>query len=237
MDTPGNAMSFLARQTPCPQCGSGDAWVLPGPQGKTATVYCAQCRIKLTTLTRPNLQEMTMPKGKETVAPPSAPMLTAEPKPEPDDIPEPTVPPAAIEPLPPATPATLPENFGAHEALLQGFCQHLQTRLHRWMMDEHHQLTQGMDITMSGIRDYALKVLQCNEHAEYQLAHALETLQVQGLPLLNPPYQAVLQARTPAGYAITLTLTKSTAATLVEELGRLEGWLQAQGYSAGTEPR
>ena len=223
-------MRFLERQAPCPQCGSGDAWVLPGPQGKTATVYCAQCRTKLTTLTRPQLKEMTMPTDQAILAPPSAPMLTSASKPEPDDVIDPSVPVGTLEPLPPAKPATLPDGFGAHEALLQGFCQHLQSRLHQWLMDEHRQLTQGMDVTMSGIRDYAQKVLQCNEHAEYQLASALAKLQEEGLPLLSPPYQAVLRAQTPAGYAITLTLTKSTSGALVEELGRLEGWMQAHGY-------
>lgn len=195
-----------------------------------------------------------MPKMQQTppITPPSAPMLSMEP----DDIADPPVPEsladdAMVQPTPgvpleaptmavapsggqaPSQTATgLPDGFRAHEALLQGFCQHLQSRMHSWLMDEHRQLTQGMDVTMSGIRDYALKVLQCNEHAEYQLSDALGKLREDGLQVLGAPYEMSLTVRTPAGIPLTLTIRQRTAAGLLDELTRLEAWLSREGYTA-----
>jgi len=154
---------------------------------------------------------------------------------EPDDIPDPVVPAGTGEPsaATPASNGATPVS-GVPPALLpmaHGFCDYIQNRLHGWLLDEHRQLAQGMDVTMSGIRDYAQKVLQCNEHAEYQLANALEKIQKEGLAMVSPPYQAVVQATTPSGLPLTLTITKLTAPELVNALTNLEAWLTQQGYT------
>jgi hypothetical protein len=133
-------------------------------------------------------------------------------------------------------PSTLPTLDPALVPLLHGFCQHLQTRMHDWMMDEHRQLTKAMDVTMSGIRDYATKVLQGNEHAEYSLADALHKVREEGMLVRELPYTLQVQVKNSTGVPITLTVKKATAAELLDELTRLETWLAMQGYAgAGTE--
>lgn len=167
--------------------------------------------------------------------PPSAPLLTApEAQTEPDDIADPAVPAAVLESAetPPAAP--LPDHFGTHEALLQGFCQHLQHRLHAFMGDEHTAIMKTLDATLVAMKRWVETVCQQNEHAQYTLGDALTKLQSEGLAVIQPPYQARLQVETAAGYPMELTLTKSTAAALIEELGRLEPWLQSNGYKPGS---
>ena len=171
--------------------------------------------------------------------PASAPMLTvsSEPdaaSPEPDDIPEPAVPPTVLASTVEKTPAPPPERFGEHEALLQGFCQVLQQRLHAWMLEEHKDITRTLDATMVAMKRWVETVCQQNEHAQYTLGDALTKLQTDGLAVIQPPYQVKLQVETAAGYPMELTLTKNSAAALIDELSRLEPWLQHHGYKPGT---
>lgn len=166
--------------------------------------------------------------------------------PDPDalnDIPEPVLPSELVTAITPETPVNdspivetqhlngavsrIPE---AMLPLAHGFCDYLQHRLHEWMMNEHRELTKGMDVTMSGIRDYALKVLQGNEHSQYSMADAMKTWSENGLPLVSPPYQVVLRLRSPQGVGMTLTITKATSAQLVEALQGVSAWLHSAGY-------
>jgi len=216
-------------------------WLPPGPHGMTVKLGCAGCHAYLRTLTRPTLKEMTMPL--EMLAPPSAPMMTGAPRPEPDDIIDPEVPPGTLDtPIaeqPPHSPVearattprpdTLPDGV---MPLANGLCAYIRDKMHTFMMDEHKGLMQTLDATLVAMRKWVEIVGQQNEHAQYSLADALTKLQADGLTVIHPPYQAVLHVQTPAGYALALTITKSSSSALVEELGRLEGWLQGHGYGA-----
>jgi hypothetical protein len=152
----------------------------------------------------------------------------------PDDIPDPAVPPGTIDDTPaPALPPTVPALPDALLPLAHGFCQYLQgqARMHGWLMDEHRHLMTTLDASLVSIRDWAREVFQSNEHSQYQMANALE----KGLLLHQShtkaqPYTAVIDARTPHGFPLRLTIEKATSGELIEELGRLEGWLQANGY-------
>lgn len=167
--------------------------------------------------------------------PPSAPMLPSPETPAaPDDIADPVVPAAVLESASQPQPPSLPEHFGQHEALLQGFCQHLEHRLHTFMGDEHTAIMKTLDATLVAMKRWVDTVCQQNEHAQYTLGDALTKLQTEGLAVIQPPYQVRLQVETAAGYPMELTLTKSTAAALIEELGRLEPWLQQSGYKPGS---
>jgi hypothetical protein len=161
-----------------------------------------------------------------------APLLT-------DDVEDPPVPAGTIDvaPVPPDAsmltppPVTIPD---ALVPLAHGFCQYLQSRMHAWLMDEHRSLMTTVDSSLASIRTWAQEVFQSNEHASYQLGDALAKLREGGLTLhqdRTTPYTAVIDARTPQGFTLRLTIEKGTSGELIEELGRLEGWLVSNGYS------
>jgi len=167
----------------------------------------------------------------EKIAPPSAPFLTETPPipaPEPDDIPDPVTPDAVL-----AAVAPLPASFGEHEALLQGFAQHLQAIMHRWMLEEHHTLASGMDATLTGIRDWAKTVFASNEHASYQLSDALLKIQEGGLTLRGEPYKLRVQVVSSQGFPVTIEVMKPDAEQLIAGLEGLLTWLAEAGFHSG----
>jgi exodeoxyribonuclease-5 len=181
------------------------------------------------------------------VTPPSAPFLSNTPADAPDDIVDPTVPVGVLNlpdeglvqghqdgstsPLPPAVPpsvAGLPENL---LPLAHGFCQYVQGLLGTQLEEAAIRMTKSVDLTMSGMAQYTKGVLTANEHASYQLSDALLKLGEQGLKLVETPYTLQVQVRNPAGVPIIITVRKASAAELLDELTRLEGWLEKQGYT------
>lgn len=76
------------------------------------------------------------------------------------------------------------------------------------------------------------KIAVANDHAQYQLANALDRLSAAGVKVHGPPYTATVQARTPQGFPVTLTLHKGSAEDLVQALEGLSTWLQTQSYTA-----
>lgn len=168
----------------------------------------------------------------EKIAPPPSPLMTAPPVETPptpplltDDIPDVAVPAGTL-----AADAT----WRAHEALLSGFCQALSGQMSRLLTDEAIRLTKQVDETLTRLMDYVHGRLEGNEHAEYSLAAALAQVQEKGLTLSQAtatPYTAYVDARTPHGFPLRLTIEKGTSGELIEELGRLEGWLVANGYT------
>ena len=135
---------------------------------------------------------------------------------------------AAAEPLPPTVPP-IPENL---IPLAHGFCQYLQAQFGAKLEESAIRMTKEVSTTVDGMLHYAQGVLQNNEHVGYQLSDALLKVLEGGIKIVRPNYQLVIHAVTPAGLPLTLTVTKDTSAELVEELGRLEGWLGANGYTA-----
>ena len=173
-----------------------------------------------------------MPPKDLSITPPSSPMLMARQAPEPDDIPEPAVPAAVLaEVNTPHASSSLPEGFGAHEALLQGFCQHLQDRLHTFMLEEHKGIMQTLDATLVALRKWVETVGQQNEHSAYQLSDALFKLQEQGILLMENPYKVTIEAVTPEGYPVKIDVVKRTTEELIMAMPALSGWLAAQGYT------
>ena len=197
-----------------------------------------------------------MPKMQQPkVAPPSAPMMTNY-GPEPDDIPDTfPVPPGladeamdahvpglpveapriAQEPPSGTAPTVAPSQVspppGAFLPLAHGFCQYLQSQVHTFLGEEHRQLQASVDVSLAAVRHWAEGMLQGNEHAQYTLGDALLKIQAGGVTqTTGTPYTAVIDARTPHGYPLRLTIEKGTSSELIEELGRLEGWLVANGY-------
>jgi hypothetical protein len=171
-----------------------------------------------------------------TIAPPSSPLMSVPSTETPDavtlltdDIPDPAVPAGTVD-----VPATTADaTWRAHEALLHGFCTAMQGQMSRLLTDEAIRLTKQVDDTITRMMDYVKGRLEGNEHAEYSLAAALAQAQEHGVNLVHAqaePYTAHVDARTPHGFPLRLTIVKGTSGELIEELGRLEGWLVANGY-------
>jgi len=119
--------------------------------------------------------------------------------------------------------------------LAHGFAQYVQALLSQQLEEAAIRMTKSVDLTMSRMAQYTQGVLQCNEHAEMQLSHALLKLGEDGLKLVETPYTLQVQVRNPAGVPIVITVRKATAAELLDELTRLETWLALQGYEGTQE--
>lgn len=152
---------------------------------------------------------------------------------EPDDIPEPAVPEAVRAAIgsPDSQDAPTPA-WAQHEALLQGFCQHLQHQITVFLVQETKGLFQTFDAMAVTMRDCLAKVTESNEHATYQLANALAQVQEHGLTLRHDPYVASVIAVSQQGYPVRITLAKSETTDLITALPLLLTWLQEQGYKA-----
>lgn len=191
------------------------------------------------------------PLAPDRLSPPATDPVTDPP----DDIPEPSVPAAvtaaitapAVEasripqdasqgakdsgvvfdeaPAPVMSSEAAMQLFLAHP-MLHGFLEHLQQVLRRSVVEEQQTVNHNLDKLLLFLQDWVQKTCTANEHAQYQLSSALDGLAKHGLPLLSPPYQAVVEAVSPQGYPVKLTITKATTPELVEELERLLPWMQ-----------
>jgi hypothetical protein len=172
----------------------------------------------------------TVPAEEETIAPPD-PLTPGLP--EPDDIPDPVVPPASLLlTQPPETTHGTAERFGEHEALLQGFCQVLQKRLLDGAVEQTNSIMRTFDAMFDSTSKSVTKLAEANEHSQYQLGAALTQLQEKGVQVTGHPYQATVQCLTPQGLPLTITMHKGTAEDLIGAMQGLAGWLQANGYTA-----
>lgn len=159
----------------------------------------------------------------EPIAPPSAPILTTAPA-VPDDIPDPVVPEAVLDAPEPTGPVS--PQWREHEALLHGFCQHVQT----WMLDYHTSMMRCMEATLGPVQQCLTQAAAGNEHAQYQLSDALLKLQQDGIKVQTTPYVATVRATTPQGYVLDLQIQKMAAPELVDALTSLMAWLEGAGF-------
>jgi hypothetical protein len=169
---------------------------------------------------------MTTMTATDTSTPPSSSGLPdLPPAPEEDDIPDPVVPEGALASSPPQGP--LSQQWREHEALLHGFTAQIQ----RWMLDYHAQMMKCVEATLEPVRQCLLKAQSDNEHASYTLADALLKMQEQGIAVRTAPYVMSVQAYAEGGYAMSFTVSKTTAADLVEGVAALLAWLKQAGYA------
>lgn len=191
-----------------------------------------------------------MPKMQQQlkVAPPSAPMLRNAP----DDIADPPVPeslaaeamaqavpgvpdlapPMVVMPANGTPPVHMPVAVPALPAALlplaHGFCQYVQAQLGKQLDDAGIKMARSVETTVTDMATYTKGVLAANEHAQYSFADALAKITA-----THTPYEMQLHVLTPAGVPLILTIRHQTPAALLDELTRLEAWLQRNGYTAG----
>lgn len=173
--------------------------------------------------------------------PPAAQAPPGAVPPVPDDIPDPLVPPAVLEAaraavVPGDVPALTPD-LKVYEALLHGFCQHLQQRLDTGMLEQHKQAMRVLDSVTSAVKDWIEGKCLQSDHASYQLSGILEKLIAQGVQLRQDPYEARVQARSPQGFVVQMQVRKTSGDELVAALPLLLAWMQAQGYQALEDAR
>ena len=169
------------------------------------------------------------------LAPPSTPMLMPQRSPDatPDDIADPPVPETLKAALAAEIAADVRDALptsSREDAVLHAFCARLQT----WMQETHSRHLHFVDDTMAAMKRWVETVTTVNEHAQYSLADALKTLADSGIVVLGTPYTAAVSCRTPAGYAVTLTIQKRDMATFLDELSRMQIWLHDHGYTAAS---
>src|SRR5262249_20407776 len=159
-------------------------------------------------------------------------VMTADPiPPDPDDIPEPEVPPAVAAAVMSASTEDAPTPAWAeHEALLQGFCQQFQKRFEREWLTSGTKLMQALDVMSQSMQRWIEGHLQANEHSQYQLSDALLKLQERGVQLRHDPYTADVTAMSPQGFGIVIHVAKHEVSELIGALPALTGWLAQEGY-------
>ena len=176
------------------------------------------------------MEKITQPSSPLMAVPPDVPP-DVPPVPLTDDIEDPPVPAGLVQA---ALAASVPQIPDALLPLAHGFCQYLQTQVHTFLGDEHRALMKSVDASLASVRAWTEGMLQGNEHSQYTMGDALAKLHEHGANLVHAnadPYHAVITARTPNGFALQLTIEKATSGELIEELGRVEGWLVANGYT------
>ena len=174
----------------------------------------------------------------DMLAPPSTPMVQRAEK-EPEDIGDPDVPETLLTSLttPGATQApdptnTPPQEFNAHEALLRGFCGHLQKRIATDIYPSLKDACQAVEDTWA----YAKRSLDLQteklQHAETLLDQLATKAVQQGIQLRHDPYTMTIRARSMQGFEVTFQAVKTTSDELFDVLPGLLAWLEKQGYTS-----
>jgi exodeoxyribonuclease-5 len=180
------------------------------------------------------------------VSPPSAPMMTTEPDdqqsllapaPALEDIPDPAVP-ASVQAA--VTPPTLPDKFGEHEALLQGFAQHLLHRIEQGLNHEFGYYAKDAGKAVDDMAAYFRQQVEIDKdklrHAETLLDMLISKAIQEGLRVRHDPYQASVQAISPQGFPVTITVTKPSDGELLTDLREFVMWLHESGFAAMPAP-
>ena len=131
---------------------------------------------------------------------------------------------------PPALPLSLPERFGAHEAIFQAALAHLMHKFDEAVGASAKDLTKGADEVYSFVHHQ----LQIQREKAQQAETYLDTLTTkavtQGIQLRHDPYTVTVQSLSPQGFPVTLHLAKQDKGALVDELEKLVQWLAQHGY-------
>lgn len=156
----------------------------------------------------------------------------AEPAPLTDDIPEVPVPAPVMAAIAPEASPPLPE----HGRLVDATMTLLEGKITEWVSGQSTATLKVLDQVYAHVASCLDKIAVANDHAQYQLATALDRLGERGVQVHGTPYTATVQATTPQGFPLILTLHKGSAEELVQALDGLTQWLQSQGYLGALTP-
>jgi hypothetical protein len=159
---------------------------------------------------------------------------------EPEDVPDPGLPDtlkAALREtvLPEPGPATA-DDFGQHEALLQGAVQYLGRKLEAQFDTYAKSLMKDLDDVCA----YITQQLVIQKEQTQRAATLLDTLTTKavadGIQLHQDAFTATAQVLSPSGIPLTFTVTQRSRDALLAEMPALIGWLKAQQFTAPSVP-
>jgi len=139
---------------------------------------------------------------------------------QPDDLPDPVVPAAALA-VPPDDPA-------------QRLRDDVHAMLRVWdaSIDKMPELLDKHYATLSTLLSQALTTLSASEAGALQhLVETLATIQAQGVQVSGSPYAATIHAKTPTGFAVSLTIQRTDGAAFLDALSNMATWLHQAGYT------
>lgn len=145
-----------------------------------------------------------------------------------DDIADVQVPAAVMASIAPAPPSPMQEQG----SLIDATMRLLEGKITAWVDAQGTATMKTLERVYAQMAACLDKIAVANDHAQYQLANALDRVCETGVQLTGTPYTATVQARSPQGFPLTLTLQKRSADELVQALEGLQTWLQTQGYTA-----
>lgn len=145
-----------------------------------------------------------------------------------DDIPEVAVPASVVAAI--ATQG-IPVVSNQSE-LVNGTMSLIEGKMTDWVQAQQTGTLKALDRVYEHMAACLDKIAVANDHAQYQLATALDRLSASGVQISGTPYTATLQAISPQGFPLQLTLQKRSAEELVQALEGVSAWLTAQGYGA-----
>lgn len=164
----------------------------------------------------------------------TATLLTLDDTPgQADDIPEVQVPASVVAAMATNALPSRQEQDSIDDAIM-GM---LEGKITDWVSSQSTATMKVLDQVYGHVAACLDKIAVANDHAQYQLANALDRLSASGVQVCGTPYTATLQALTPQGFPLTLTMQKRSADELVDALEGLRHWLHAQGYSVPPEER
>ena len=139
-----------------------------------------------------------------------------------DDIDEPVVPPGALAPLPGPDFQEIKDGLHSLARVFDAAIDKLPV-----LLEQHAtQLQARLGATLASLPPEGAAALQ-------HLCEALDAVVTSGVRMRGAPYVASMQARSPAGYGVTLTIERTEGAAFFVAIAGMEQWLQAQGYTPG----
>lgn len=151
--------------------------------------------------------------------PPQDAPLSAVPGLPDDDLPNTvTVPPGALAPLPPDQYAELLAALRGYERVMDGAFARLPD-----------QVEALFDRVLARLVSPAAQLTPVDASALEHLCEALDGLKA-GATILGAPYHCTMQALTPQGYPVAVTIQRQDGAAFFEAVTGMAGWFQAQGY-------
>src|SRR4029077_1919910 len=105
-----------------------------------------------------------------------------------------------------AAPLSSPEDFGTHEAIIQGALAHLLKRFTQEALAIQKDAGSAMDDMYGYIKRHMEIDQEKLRHAETVIDQLVTKVAQEGLQLRHDPYQVTVQAVSPEGYPVSITV-------------------------------
>ena len=145
-----------------------------------------------------------------------------------DDIPDGQVPASVVAAMATSSAPLTQEQVPLVDATMRL----LEGKITDWVSSQSTATMKVLDQVYGHVAACLDKIAVANDHAQYQLANALDRLSASGVTVKGEPYTVTVSAVTPQGFPLTLTLKKGSADELAPALEAMAAWLEQAGYRA-----